>query len=116
MSRKRALTPRAGPRRGPGYRRPATDARAPYVRATETCPATTDTSTAEVSAAAKMAAAAHASPTTAEMRAAAAATMKSTAAASSTAAAASSGSRVGGAGQNGRQSDDGKDFEFWFEV
>jgi hypothetical protein len=113
MSRKRALTVQTRPRRRPGYRRPAAD-----VRSTETCAATADasaasemSSTAHARAASEMGAATHVSPTTAEMRSAAAA-VKSTPAASSTATAASSWSRVGCAGQNSRQSHNGKDFEF----
>jgi hypothetical protein len=112
MSRKRALTAQTGPRRRPGYRRLAAD-----VRTTETCAATADasaasemSSTAHARAPSEMGAAAHASPTTAKMRSAAA--MKSTPAASSSATAASSWSRVGYAGQNSRQSHNGKEFEF----
>jgi hypothetical protein len=96
--------------------------RAPDVGAAETCAAPADTrpsemsSTAHARATAEMGAAAHAGPTTAEMGAAAmksaASPVKSTAATVKSTAAASSGSRVGRAGQNGRQSHNGKNFEF----
>jgi hypothetical protein len=59
-----------------------------------------------------MGAATHASPTTAEMRAAAAVKSAPAASSTATATAASSWSRVGCAGQNSRQSHNGKDFEF----
>jgi hypothetical protein len=121
MSRKRALTTQTRTHRRPGYRRPAAD-----VRTTETCAPTADTSaasemssTAHARAPSEMGAAAHVSSTTAEMRSAGSAvkstptaSVKSTPAASSTATAASSWSRVGCAGQNSRQSHNGKDFEF----
>jgi hypothetical protein len=134
MDSERTLTVETGPPRKPRYRRPAADVRAPDMRraaeagsaADVGCAAEAGAAPADVGRAAEMHSATAAHPRTAAevstpakmtsaahgMRGSATpAEMASAAPAMTSASAASSWSRIGGACQNGRQNNNGEDFD-----